>query len=113
MRCVPIGLGVSPQLGGCGWWWFCLEMGGASPVCVYPDLVCWFPIWGFPQIGCYVSSWGWPQLTCWVVGLVWCVSVEGGVAGGVLGGTREMVVFPIWMVGGGVCVWRENLLPIH
>ena len=54
-----------------------------------------------------MPSWGWPQLTCWVVGLVWCVSVEGGVVGGVWGGTRGMVVFPIWMVGGGVCVERE------
>ena len=49
-------------------------------------------------------SLGWPQLTCWVVGLVWCVSVEGGVAGGVWGGTRGMVVFPILMVGGDVSV---------
>ena len=36
--------------------------------------------------------------------------MEGGVAGGVWGGTRGMVVFPIWMVGGGVCV--EKVLTI-
>ena len=57
-----------------------------------------------------MPSWGWPQLTCWVVGLVWCVSVEGGVMGWVWGGTRGMVVFPIWMVGGGVCVEREFIV---
>ena len=53
-----------------------------------------------------MPSWGWHQRTCWVVGLVWCVSVEGGVAGGVWGGTRGMVIFPIWMIGGGVYVER-------
>lgn len=83
-----------------------------------PQLVCWFPIlgfpqfdfwfmiWGFPQIDYYVPSWGWPQLTCWVVGLLWCVSVEGGVVGGVWGSTRGMVYFQFgWL--GEVCVWRE------
>ena len=39
------------------------------------------------------------------MGLVLCVSVEGGVVGGVWGGKRGMVIFPIWMVG-GVCVER-------
>ena len=57
-----------------------------------------------------MPSWGWPQLTCWVVGLVWCVTVEGGVVSGVWGGTRGMVIFPIWMVGGGMC--GERVLTI-
>ena len=35
------------------------------------------------------------------------VSVDGGVVGGVWGGTSMMAIFPIWMVGGGVFVERE------
>ena len=38
------------------------------------------------------------------MGLVWLVSVDGGVVGGVWGGTKGVVVFPIWIVGGGVYV---------
>jgi hypothetical protein len=44
------------------------------------------------------------------VGLVWCVIVESGFVGGVWGGTMRMDVFPIWMVGGGVCVEREFIV---
>ena len=57
-----------------------------------------------------MPSWGWPQLTCWVVGLVLYVSVEGGVTSGVWGESRGMVVFPIWMVGGGVCGERQFIV---
>lgn len=32
------------------------------------------------------------------------MSVEGGVVGGVWGGTRGVVVVPICIVGGGLCV---------
>ena len=38
------------------------------------------------------------------------MSVEGGVVGEDCGGTRGMVLFPIWIVGGGVCV--ESVLII-
>ena len=32
------------------------------------------------------------------------MSGEGGVVGGFWGGKRGMVLVPIWIVGGGVCV---------